>query len=59
LTEPADQTPPQVAPQHIITALQQELARVNDNRIYLIALVEQLTRRIAELEVNESPPQTV
>lgn len=51
--------PPTVDPQHVISALSQELARINDNRIYLIALLDQqgdqMVRqgeRVAELEAQ-------
>lgn len=47
-------SPPEVAPQHVIAALSQELTRVNDNRIYLIALVEQLTQELAEVRAGST-----
>lgn len=43
---------PTVDPQYIINAQAQELVRINDNRVYLIALVDQLTARLAELEAG-------
>jgi hypothetical protein len=51
-------TSPTVDPQYIINAQAAELVRVNDNRVYLIALVEQLTTRLAELEVDEDEART-
>lgn len=44
---------PEVDPQHIINAQAQELARVNDNRIYLIALVDQLTAQLAQRDADD------
>ena len=52
--------PPQVAPHHLITALGEELARVNDNRMFLIALVAQQAEHIRLLEsVEQAGPPPV
>jgi hypothetical protein len=53
--------PHTVEPQYVIAAQAAELARVNDNRVYLMALIDQQgqllreqARRIAELEAAVS-----
>lgn len=47
--------PPTVDPAHLVSALSQELARVNDNRIYLLALVEQQAAQLRQLEPPAEP----
>lgn len=52
------QQAPQPSPQAVIRALQQELNRTNDNRIYLLALLEE-TREEAIRELGNRDEEIV
>jgi hypothetical protein len=48
MTTTAPEQAPQPAPEHVITALTEELRRLNDNRWYLLSLLAQKDADLAQ-----------
>lgn len=48
MTSPAAEQPTQPAPEYVISALTEELRRLNDNRWYLLSLLAQKDAELAQ-----------